>query len=464
LIVSFFPGTFDKRDSLSVVAFVMKDGHGTMMSSSAKQIEQEVEQRRHDLSETLVDLRQSLRPEALAAQMKEEARNGSLVQNAVVPALILGAGAACFIASRRSNFGRTVIAPVLSAGARQWATAGLLTLAKTVGDAARLNPDQLRQPSGQQAVEALQEEPCPGADATSPVESLARGWKQILWRVYKNVSSHRVMAIAAGVTFYSLLAIFPAIAALVSLYGFFADTGTIATHLDDLAGVLPGGAIEVVRDQMIRVASQGQGTLSLTFAISLATSLWSANTGMKAFFDALNIIYGEEEKRGFFTLNALSLLFTIGAIAFLLLAVAAVVVLPPLLATVGFTNRLDALLPLLRWPVLFLVVTLGLAILYRFGPSREKAQWRWITWGSAVSAFFWLAASILFSWYTAHFGSYNATYGSLGAVIGFMIWIWLTSIIFLLGAELDCETERQTKSQIDLETLQILPATRSATA
>jgi len=440
------------------------------MGSNAKRIEDEVEQGRRDLAGTLDDLRQSVRPQALLAQVKEEARNGTLVQNAVVPALILGAGAACLIASRKSNFGRTVVAPVLSAGAKQWATAGLLALAKTASEAVRQDPDQLRHPAAQGSIAqgsstqgssaqgSAEEEPCPGANATSPIEIPACGWRQILWRVYNNVSSHRVLAIAAGVTFYSLLAIFPAIAALVSLYGLFADTGTIATHLDDLNGVLPSGAIEVVRDQMLRVAAQGQGTLSLTFGISLATSLWSANAGMKAFFDALNIIYGEDEKRGFFTLNALSLFFTLGAIAFLLVAIGAIVVVPPLLANVGFTNTIDRLLPLLRWPALFFVVTLSLAILYRFGPSREKAQWHWITWGSAASAFVWLGASILFSWYTTHFGSYNATYGSLGAVIGFMIWIWLSTIVFLMGAELDCETERQTNCETDEQKPRALPA------
>jgi len=434
-----------------------------MMGSTAKRIEEEVEQGRRDLSGTLQDLRQSVRPAALVAQVKDEARKGTLVQNALVPALILGAGAACFIASRKSNFGRTAIAPVLSAGAQQWATAGVLALAKTAGYAARQTPDQLRRDEARQALAGPHEEPCPetpcpGADATTPMEIPASGWKQILWRVYNNVSTHRVMAIAAGVTFYSLLAIFPAIAALVSLYGLFADTNSITAQLDNLNSVLPSGAIEVVRDQLERVTAQGQGTLSLTFGISLATSLWSANAGMKAFFDALNIIYGEDEKRGFFALNAVSLLFTLGAISLLLVALGVIVVLPPLLGSIGFANTFDALLPLARWPALFLVVTLSLAILYRFGPSRDKAQWHWISWGSATASFVWLAASILFSWYTAHFGSYNATYGSLGAVIGFMIWIWLTSIVFLMGAELDCETERQTNCETQERRSQPLPA------
>ncbi len=283
--------------------------------------------------------------------------------------------------------------------------------------------------------------------AASPPETLPPLRKNILLRVYNNIETHRVLAIAAGVTFYSLLAIFPAIAALVSLYGLFADAGTIASHLDDLSGLMPSGAVDVVRDQLMRVASQGQGTLGLTFAVSLLTSIWSANAGMKAFFDALNIIYGEREKRGFIALNVQSLAFTAGAILFLLLALGAVVVLPIVLNFVGFENAAVAFWPLLRWPAMFFVVSLALAVLYRYGPSRKQARWRSIGFGSAAAAFVWLAASILFSWYSAHFSSYNATYGSLGAVVGFMVWIWLSAVVFLLGAELDAEMEAETRDK-----------------
>jgi membrane protein len=283
-----------------------------------------------------------------------------------------------------------------------------------------------------------------GRHATTPSEIPARGWKDILLRVYKNISTHRVLAIAAGVTFYSILAIFPAIAALISLYGLFADPGTIAAQLDRVAGVLPGGAIDVLREQMTRVASQGGGTLGFTFAIGLLAALWSSNAGMKALFDALNVVYGEEEKRGFFKLNAVSLAFTTGAILFLLIAMAAVVVLPVVLNFVGLGGIIDLLVRLARWPVLLAVIILALAVLYRYGPSRDKPRWRWTTWGSAFAALAWVVASILFSWYAANFGSYNETYGSLGAVIGFMVWIWISAIVILIGAEIDAEMEHQT--------------------
>ena len=267
--------------------------------------------------------------------------------------------------------------------------------------------------------------------------------KQFLLHIYDGFGRHRVVAMAAGVTFYSILALFPAIAALVSLYGLFADPGTIASHLDMLAGVLPGGAVQVIGDELKRVTSQPNDALGLAFAIGLGTALWSANAGVKGLFDALNLVHEEDEKRGFIKLNVVSLTFTAVAIGFILLALGAVVVLPVMLDFVGIAAGPDEVIRWGRWPALLLGVMLGLSLLYRFGPSCTEARWRWITWGSATAAVLWLVASVLFSWYAANFGSYNKTYGSLGAVIGFMVWIWISTIVILLGAEIDAEVERR---------------------
>ncbi|WP_367116326.1 YihY/virulence factor BrkB family protein [Bradyrhizobium sp.] len=283
-----------------------------------------------------------------------------------------------------------------------------------------------------------------GRLANSPSEIPARGWKDILLRVYQNIPEHRVVSLAAGVTFYVLLAIFPAIAALVAIYGLFADPATLGVRLQAMSGMLPSGAIDIIRDQLTRVASQPGGTLGLTFAVSLGVSLWSANAAMKSLFDMLNIVYSEREKRGFIALNAVSLVFTAGGILFVLLALGAMVVLPPALRYFGLSDITEFVVQVARWPALFVIVTLALALIYRYGPSRDKPQWRWITWGSAFAAFGWLVASILFSWYAANFGKFNETYGSLGAVIGFMTWIWLSAIVILIGAELDAEMEHQT--------------------
>ena len=283
-----------------------------------------------------------------------------------------------------------------------------------------------------------------GKFASGPSEIPARGWKDILYRVNENISDHRVLALAAGMTFYSLLAIFPALAALVAIYGLFADPGSIATHLDEVAGFVPSGAMEVARDQLTRVAANGSGTLGFTFAIGLAVSLWSANAAMKSLFDTLNIVYAELEQRSFIKLNAISLSFTAGAVAFILIAVGAVGVLPVALKFIGLPDVTDLLLRIARWPALLVILAFALALIYRFGPSREPPRWRWISWGSVAAALLWIAGSAVFSFYAANFGNFNATYGSLGAVIGFMTWMWISAIVILLGAELNAEIEHQT--------------------
>jgi len=293
--------------------------------------------------------------------------------------------------------------------------------------------------------EARARQPGRGREATSPWQIPSAGWKDILWRTYQQLNEDRLLAVAAGVVFYGLLALFPAITAFVSFYGLFAKGATINQHLSAIADVVPQGAYGIIEEQIDRIVAKGDVKLSFGFAFGLGLAIWSANAGIKAIIDALNVVYDEKEKRSFIRLNLISLCFTLGAIAALLMAIGAVVVVPLVLARFGLGGMSETLLALLRWPALFVLVLLGLAILYRFAPSRREAKWRWITWGSAVATIGWIAISILFSWYAANFGSYNKTYGSLGAVIGFMTWIWLSVTVILLGAELDAEMERQTE-------------------
>ena len=283
-----------------------------------------------------------------------------------------------------------------------------------------------------------------GRSAEAPSQIPARGWKDILLRVYRGITEDRILLVAAGVTFYALLAIFPGIAALISVYGLFADPTSVTNHLDTIENIAPGGAIDVLRDQMTRLAAEGGTTLGVSFLVSLVISLWTANSGIKAIFDALNIVYEEEEKRGFLKLNAVTLLFTAGVVAFILLSLGVVVVLPVILNYLPLPDVTAVLIKLGRWPILFVLVTMALQVLYRYGPSREEPRWRWVSWGSVVAAIVWLGASVLFSWYVANFGSYNKTYGSLGAIIGFMIWIWISIIVVLVGAKLNAEMEHQT--------------------
>jgi membrane protein len=284
-----------------------------------------------------------------------------------------------------------------------------------------------------------------GRAADKPTEIPTKGWRDIAWRVYDGIQNDRVLLIAAGVTYYGLLALFPATAALVSLYGLFSDASTITEHLRLVSGFLPEGALEVVGDQVRRITAQGQATLGAAFLGTLALSLWGANAGTKAIFDALNIIYKEREKRGFILLTLWSLAFTLAAIGLVLLAFAGIVAVPVALKLLGVPDESGtAWLTVLRWPLLYIVVLFALACLYRYGPSRTKPQWQWVSWGSAIAGAIWLVGSLLLSWYVANFGTYNATYGSLGALIGFMIWIWLSTITVLLGAEINGEMEHQT--------------------
>jgi len=208
---------------------------------------------------------------------------------------------------------------------------------------------------------------------------------------------------------------------------------------------MPGTAYELIGDQITRIAGNNDGKLTFAFVFGVGLALWSANAGMKAIFDALNIVYDEDEKRSFIKLNLISLTFTLGAVIAMLIAIGAVIALPLMLAYLGFAAEQQAgFLLLLRWPALFVLVMFGLALLYRYGPSRRDAKWSWLTPGSVFASFAWLAISALFSLYLSRFTDYNATYGSLGAVIGLMMWIWLSVSVVLIGAELNAEVEHQT--------------------
>jgi membrane protein len=317
---------------------------------------------------------------------------------------------------------------------------GLLKILRSTLPKLDLAPSATAKPTAPGGVEKT-------ASASSGAKAARVSWIDVLKQLYARFSKDRVMAVAAGVTFYALLSIFPAIAAFVSLYGLIGDPGKIQGYLDTMKDVLPGGAIEVISDQVKRIASKGGGALGLGLIIGLATALWSANAGVKAMFDALNIVYEAEEKRSFFALNLRSLAFTIGTVAFLLIALTAIIGIPLALSYIGFGPILDWIVWLARWPALLGAVILMLALLYRYGPCRDTGPWRWITPGSAIAAFLWLLASAGFSWYAANFGSYNETYGTLGAAIGLMTWLWISINIVLVGGEINSQLEERVEPE-----------------
>lgn len=276
-----------------------------------------------------------------------------------------------------------------------------------------------------------------------PLHVLVRDWKKVLIGTYDGINRDRILATAAGVVFYGLLAIFPAVTALVSSYGLFADPSTISDNLHSLALMLPAGSFGIVQDEIGRVLAKANSSLSLVFIFGLLLAIWSANAGVKAILDALNVAYGETERRSFVRLNLISLAFTVTALVAVLVMVGAVVGVPLALAHLGLDTQARLLVQIGRWPVLALVSFAALLVLYRYGPSRVTPRWRWLVAGALAAVFLWLVGSALLSLYLSNFANYTATYGSLGAAIGLMTWMWMSAIIILVGAELNSEIERR---------------------
>lgn len=284
-----------------------------------------------------------------------------------------------------------------------------------------------------------------GRSADSPSEIPKKGWKDILLRVWDEQSKDNVSMLAAGVAYYALLAIFPAIAALVSIYGLVADPSTIESQLNQLGSLLPPDALSIVSDQARKVATTPSQGLGFGLIFGLMLTLWSASRGTNSMVSALNIAYGEKETRGFLMLAALSMGLTVAGLLFVILAMAMIIAVPAAINIIGLQDTpIGWIASLARWPILAVTIMLALAVFYRYAPDRREPQWRWVSWGSAVATVVWLLGSLGFSIYVSNFGSYNETYGSVGAVVVLLLWFNLTSYVVLLGAELNAEIEHQT--------------------
>lgn len=277
----------------------------------------------------------------------------------------------------------------------------------------------------------------------APLDIPPAGWKAIALRLWSELQDDRVLLAAAGVTYYAIMALVPALSAVVSVYGLFFDTTSAAEHLKHLSYVVPGGAIDIVREQVLRLAGEKNTTLGLAFVISLLIALWSANAGMKAIFEAMNIAYDRSEKRGFFALTLITLVFTLTGIIILLVMVAAIVAVPVAIGNLGFDGPIAWTMAAVTYATALLLIGLAVTALYRWGPSRRPAPLRWIAPGTIASVGLIALLSVGFSWYTANFGSYDKTYGSLGALIGFMTWMWMSIAVLIAGGELNAEIEQQ---------------------
>ncbi|WP_297511731.1 YihY/virulence factor BrkB family protein [uncultured Caulobacter sp.] len=286
-------------------------------------------------------------------------------------------------------------------------------------------------------------EPLRGRAARHPVAIPPLGWRDIAWRTAREISVDRLPAVAGGVTFYTLLALIPAIGAFVSLYGLVADVGEVEKQLRGMALVFPPSVIQIVGEQMTRLAEQKSGKLGVAFLISLLLSVWSANASMRALFDGLNVAYDETEKRPLAPRILLTYGFTLCALIYAA-AVAGVLIATPVLLKLARLSALEPLLAPVRWLTVMAMTAFAFAVLYRFGPSRARARWRWVWMGAVFGAAAWLLGSLGFSVYVNNIAHYDVAYGPLGAVIAFMVWVWFSIMAILVGAELNAEIEHQT--------------------
>jgi membrane protein len=284
-----------------------------------------------------------------------------------------------------------------------------------------------------------------GRHARTPSEIPKRGWYDIAVRVKNEVAKDNVSLIASGLALYALLAVFPALAAAVSIYGLFASPGDIAQQLNALAGVLPADATKILQDELTSLSQQDQA-LNIGLVVGIVIALWSARKGMTALMTTMNVAYDERETRHWFKQILVSMAFTIGAVIGFLVVMSLIVAVPLALKVLPLGKAAEVVILALRWILLWMIAVFGMACVYRYAPSRREAQWRWLSWGSAIAATLWLAGSLLFALYAHYSDSYGKTYGALGGVVVLLMWFYLTGYVIILGAEINSEMERQTKA------------------
>ncbi len=283
-----------------------------------------------------------------------------------------------------------------------------------------------------------------GRRARWPTRIPLSGWRDIAKRVFSQVQEDQLTLIAAGVAFYGMLAIFPAIIALVSVYALVADPDQVRAQLAPVLDTLPGGASDLVVDQLLTATQLGSGGLTLGLVLSVAGVLWSVSNGILALIAGVNLAYDEQDTRGFLRLRAVALLLTVVAVVVAAVALGLVAVFPVVLDLLGLGALARSLANVARWVGLTLLIGLALAALYRYGPDRDRARWRWVSWGAFIAVVLWLAASAAFSLYVSNFSNYHETYGTVAGVAILLLWLYLSSFIALLGAEIDAEIEHQT--------------------
>lgn len=284
-----------------------------------------------------------------------------------------------------------------------------------------------------------------GGNADHPREIPRRGWRQVVIRVWHEIGNDNISLVAAGVAFYGLLGIFPAISALVLIYGLVADPVQVRDQLAVLRDVMPAEGYSILENQTTALAGQGRGSLGFGLILSLLLAIWSAKKGVTALITALNIAYEEDDRRGFIRRNLIQLGFTVAGIVFMLAALTAIAALPAIVGMLRATGIIDETALLwTRWVLMAVMLALMLALLYRFGPARSQAKMSWINPGAIAASVLWIGGSIAFSSYVSNFATYNKTFGSLGAVVILLMWLYISAFVVCAGAELNAELERQT--------------------
>lgn len=284
-----------------------------------------------------------------------------------------------------------------------------------------------------------------GRHATGPSEISWRGWLQVGRRIIKNVERHNLTLIAAGVALFSMLAIFPALNVVVSLYALFTSPENIISHMEPLRQLLPEQAFSILKEQLTKLSDTGKAKLNFTLLVSLIVGFWLSRKGATALITACNIVYDEDEKRPFFGVLLVSLLFTLaGIVGFVALALL-VILLPIVLGILPLGEFVETSLKVLRWPILAMIFIFVLECVYRFAPNRKNPKWRWVSVGAVIATVVWIAASIGFTIYVQNFSNYNEIYGAIGGAIILVLWFYISAFVVLLGAEINAEMEHQTE-------------------
>lgn len=284
-----------------------------------------------------------------------------------------------------------------------------------------------------------------GRDAETPGQIPKAGWKDTLIRVKNEIKTDRLSLVSAAMAYYALFAFVPALSSVVLIYAWVSDPAEISNHLSKVSQFIPSEAQTMLNDQLKNLSSKAPGALGFSAITALLIALWSASKGSKAIIEAMNIIYDEQDKRGFFKSNFLALGMTLLAAVFGVLAIAVIVVVPIVTNLFDFGGIAKTVGTATSWLVLLALFSVFLSFIYRFAPNRDQAKWKWVSWGAVIASVLWAIASALFSIYANEFGNFNKTYGSLGAIIVLMMWFYISSFVVLLGGEINAELEHQTK-------------------